>query len=115
MEREELEKLFNVKIGLELERFKKKMLKQEPEEIFARAFQIDCVVNIYEILLEMSQKTEKEALEILLAFPGLLAFLYSRWTKWDSSFEEELQECLEESVKEIGSAYHTISQGVSAA
>lgn len=115
MERNELEKLFNVKIGLELERFKKKMIKQEPEEIFARAYQIDCMVNIYEILLEMSQKTEKEALEILLAFPSLLAFLYSRWIKQEGSFEDELQCCLEAFVKEIDNAYRTTIGEVSAA
>lgn len=115
MERDELEKLFNVKIGLELERFKKKMLKQEPEEIFARAYQIDCMVNIYEVLLEVSQKTEKEALEILLDFPSLLAFLYSRWVKQEGSFEDELQRCLEESVEEIDNVYRTTTREVSAA
>lgn len=45
-----LEELFRVKIGLEMQRFRKKMLKQEKDVIFGRDYQIDCVIAIYEQL-----------------------------------------------------------------
>lgn len=115
MERSELGDMFNIKISLELKLFKKKMLKQSPEEIFARAYQIDCIINIYEFLLEMSREMEKERLKLMLAFPNLLAFLYSRWIKKEDSFGEELKDCLEEVTKEISNAYRKNVQEASVA
>ena len=46
----ELRELFCVKIGLENALFKKKMLKQSAEVLFERAYQIDTMINLYELL-----------------------------------------------------------------
>ena len=54
MEHKTLQELFCEKITLEIECFKSDMLQQEPEVILGRAYQIDSMINIYEILLEMS-------------------------------------------------------------
>ena len=54
MEKKELEQLFCEKIGMKLERFKSRTLKLEPEQIYAKAYQIDSILCIYEMLLEMS-------------------------------------------------------------
>lgn len=78
---EELRELFCIKIGLENARFKERMLKQSAEVLFERAYQIDTMINLYELLMEMSQKMELDVLKILLVFPNLLAFLYDRWLK----------------------------------
>ena len=72
---EELRELFCIKIGLENSRFKKRMLKQSAEVLFERAYQIDTMLNLYELLMEMSQKMEAEVLKTLLVFPNLLVFL----------------------------------------
>ena len=79
MEKEELQELFCIKIGLEKERFKRRMLKQEPEEIFAGAYQIDTMISIYELLLEMSHEIGEDTLKKLIVFPNLMAFLFRRW------------------------------------
>lgn len=100
-----LQKLFCEKITLELERYKKRMLKQKPEIIMERVYQIDSMINIYESLLEMSQKLSEQALESMLVFPELMALLYAEWLDYEDSQMEELQNCLSQSVKEIAEAY----------
>ena len=50
----ELRELFCVKIGLENALFKKRMLKQSAEVLFERAYQIDTMLNLYELLMELS-------------------------------------------------------------
>ena len=106
----ELRELFCVKIGLENTCFKKKMLKQGVEVLFERAYQIDTMLNLYELLIEMSQKMELEVLKILLVFPNLLAFLYDRWIKEEDSHIEELQSSIEKNVGELQEKYQKVKK-----
>ena len=106
----ELRELFCVKIGLENTCFKKKMLKQSAEVLFERAYQIDTMINLYELLMEMSQNMEPEALKTLLVFPNLLAFLYDRWIKEADSHMEELQCSLEKNVEELQEKYQKVKK-----
>ena len=107
---EELRELFCIKIGLENARFKQKMLKQNAEVLFERAYQIDTMLNIYELLMEVSQKMELEVLKTLLVFPNLLAFLYDRWIKEEDSHIEELQSSLEKNVGELQEKYQKVKK-----
>jgi len=106
----ELRELFCVKIGLENALFKKRMLKQSAEVLFERAYQIDTMINLYELLMEMSQKMEPDVLKILLVFPNLLAFLYDRWLKVKDSHIEELQDALEKNVGELQEKYQKVKK-----
>ena len=105
---EELRELFCIKIGLENSRFKKRMLKQSAEVLFERAYQIDTMLNLYELLMEMSQKMEAEVLKTLLVFPNLLVFLYDRWIKAEDSHIEELQCSLDKHVDELQEKYQKV-------
>ena len=105
MEKEELEKLFCLKIRLEIERYKQKILSGEPEEIYQRSYQTNCYLSIYEILVEMSREMEENTLKWLLVFPGLVAYLYSGWLKKKDSFQEELQDSLKEDIYNIEERY----------
>ncbi len=105
---EELRELFCIKIGLENSWFKKRMLKQSAEVLFERAYQIDTMLNLYELLMDMSQKMELEVLKTLLVFPNLLAFLYDRWLKEEDSHIEELQCSLEKNVGELQEQYRKV-------
>jgi len=107
---EELRELFCIKIGLENARFKERMLKQSAEVLFERAYQIDTMINLYELLMEMSQKMEPDVLKILLVFPNLLAFLYDRWLKEKDSHIEELQDALEKNVGELQEKYQKVKE-----
>lgn len=108
MEKEELKSLFCEKIGLEIGRFKKRMLEKAPNEIYERAYQIDCIVCIYEQLLEQMPEMEAEVLKRLLVIPDILAFLYGRWLKQEDSFSEELQWCLKKEIRAIQEKYNQI-------
>ena len=101
MKKEELQELFCAKISMEMEQFKHRMLKQKPQNIYDKCYQIDSMINIYEQLMEMSLKMEEEALAWILVFPNLLAFLYSRWLKTEDSHYEELNACIWKSIEEI--------------
>lgn len=105
MNLEELQQLFCTKIGMELAGYKKKMLKKEPEFIFSRAYQIDCIVHIYENLIEMSRTMRSEVLQILLTIPDCLMFLYRSWNKREDSLQDELVECLNDSIMELYGKY----------
>lgn len=107
---EELRELFCLKIGLENARFKQRMLKQSAEVLFERAYQIDTMLNLYELLMEMSQKMELEVLKTLLVFPNLLAFLYDRWIKEEDSHMEELQCSIEKNVEELQEKYQKVKK-----
>ncbi|MFR5557632.1 MAG: DUF3848 domain-containing protein [Coprococcus sp.] len=91
--------------------FKRRMLKQSAEVLFERAYQIDTMLNLYELLIEMSQKMEPEVLKTLLVFPNLLAFLYDRWIKEEDSHMEELQCSLEKNVEELQEKYQKVKRG----
>ena len=106
MLREDLEVLFCFKIGKELEQFKGEIEKMDLDEILARAYQVDAIITIYELLLEMSRQLGKEILETVILYPNLLAFLYEEWMKEEDSHMQELQESLCKSLGEIQN-YHT--------
>ena len=101
MLREDLEVLFCFKIGKELEQFKGEIEKMDLDEILARAYQVDAIITIYELLLEMSQQLGKEILETIILYPNLLAFLYEKWMEEEDSHMQELQESLCRSLGEI--------------
>ncbi|WP_302955453.1 DUF3848 domain-containing protein [[Clostridium] scindens] len=105
MDIEELRELFCVKISLEYSKFKAKMLCNQPEQIYGEAYHVDCIINIYELLLEKSQKIEGKTLLRLLLFPNLLAFCYERWLKQQDSYDKEMEECITESILELKSNY----------
>lgn len=110
MEKEELEALFCEKIGLEMGKFKRRILEKASKEIYDRAYQIDCMVCIYEQLLELSSEMETEELKRMVVVPDILSFLYGRWMKQEDSFSEELQWCLKREIREIKEKYNQIMQ-----
>lgn len=115
MEEEELRELFCAKISLEIKRFKEDIVQNDREKVYANAYRIDCMINIYELLFDMSQKIEEKTLKILLVFPGLLAFLYSRWLHTEDSHTEELQKCIEQCISEMNQKYRVVEKGDNAA
>lgn len=111
MEEEELQELFCAKINLEIKRFKQDIIQNDSETVYAGAYQIDCMITIYELLLDMSQKTGEKTLKILLVFPSLLAFLYDKWVHTEDSHTEELQKCIEQCISEMEQKYRVIEKG----
>ena len=62
MEKNELTEIFCLRLNLEQKRYKKRMLKMNPEEVFGKAYEINCMLSIYETLIEKSEKMETDIL-----------------------------------------------------
>ena len=101
MERKELQELFCAKIGMEYARFHCEMLAKTAEEIYQNAYRIDCIINLYENLLELSQELEQGTLEQLVLFPDILEYLYQLWMNEEDSYGEELQKCIRKGIRQI--------------
>lgn len=101
MKQEELQELFCGKISMELERFRRCILRKNPEEIYNNAYRIDSTINIYEQLIDMSIDMEEEVLMILLVYPNLLSHIYSMWLETEDGSYEELGESIGETIREI--------------
>lgn len=112
MVRQELEQIYYCKIKKELEEFKSDMMQKEKEEIYGAAYQIDSIINIYELLLESGRTIAEETLEASLAFPNLLLFLYDRWMQYEDSQLEAVQDCLNEELTKIRDEYRAQKKGV---
>lgn len=91
MYRKQLEQTFCWKISCELKLHKFKLMQKTKEEIYGSAYEIDCMIRIYEVLVEESQKMRTEQLEACIHISHLLAFLYSEWLKIPDTQNEELE------------------------
>ena len=65
--------------------------KQQKEQFF----------KYYEMLIEKSEKMETDILKCLLVLPDILHFFYRRWMKTGDSFQMELENSMEQGLKEI--------------
>ena len=77
------------------------VLRLKPEEIYGKSYEIECMVNISEILIEKSERMEADILKCLMVLPNVLRFFYSRWMKVGDSFMEELEGSMDRSIREL--------------
>lgn len=89
-----LQVLFCGKIEMELQEFKDETLRLDAGEIFQKAYEIDCKISIYELLLEISRELSDDILQVMLSLPDVLGYLYFRWLKTEDSHTEELWQFL---------------------
>ena len=100
-EKNELTEIFCLRLNLEQKRYKKRMMKMSPDAVFGKAYEINCMLSIYETLIEKSEKMETDILKCLLVIPDILHFFYRRWMKTGDSFQMELESSMEQGLKEI--------------
>lgn len=114
MKREELTELFCSKIHLEQARYKKNILKLTREEIYSRCYEIDCMINIGETLMEKCDSMDEDILKCLMVLPNLLGFFYSRWMKTGDSFQRELESSMEQGIHGIRQKIGLLEKGEAA-
>ena len=100
-EKNELTEIFCLRLNLEQKRYKKRMMKMSPDAVFGKAYEINCMLSIYETLIEKSEKMGTDILKCLLVIPDILHFFYCRWMKTGDSFQMELESSMEQGLKEI--------------
>ena len=93
--REELQKMFCEKISIEMRRYKQRIERLTPDEIFGSAYQIELTVSIYELLMEMAGRMNSGTLKKLIVIPNLLGYMYGMWLKQEDSLLYELETCLQ--------------------
>ena len=75
----------------EYQSYKASVLGCTNAEIFDRCYEIDAVVNFYEILMEKAEGMSVYELETLLKRKNLLMELYGLWLKRDDSAYSEMK------------------------
>ncbi len=70
-------------------------------EIFGKCYEIDTVVNIYEILMEKVQELQEDTLAALLSHKNILMGLYDSWMAKDDSNYRELESHVEDEIEAI--------------
>lgn len=109
-EKNELTEIFCLRLNLEQKRYKKRMMKMSPDAVFGKAYEINCMLSIYETLIEKSEKMETDILKCLLVIPDILHFFYRRWMKTGDSFQMELENSMEQGLKEIEAMLNTTEE-----
>jgi len=85
----------NGKLYLEYLKFKDEMLRTTHEEIFANCYRIDIILNLYNIMLELTAKLPEAVLRNLEGQEGMLDYLYHGWIKTPDSTYQELSNFVE--------------------
>ena len=69
----------------EYQSYKASVLEENGGSIYARCYEIDCMINIYEILKEFAMKLPVNELERLMNHRDILKYLYELWLKKSDS------------------------------
>ncbi len=85
----------------EYQAYKAEILGLPNTEIFGKSYEIDTVVNIYEILMEKVQGLPDDTLAALLPHKNILMELYDSWLGKDDSSYQELAGHVEEEIGAI--------------
>lgn len=93
--------IFQKKIKEEITEFERGMLEKKPEEVYYRAYEIDCMNGIYECMSQICRKLDARTLEKLTEVPELLACYYQRWLKHENSRDLELRGWIETEIEKI--------------
>ena len=88
------QKLLVQKIEKEYEDYKKEILSKHPIEIFNKAWQIDTIRCIYEILMEDRRTMPKAYVRFLVLKPNILGYFYKRWMEVPDLEGEQLRKCM---------------------
>lgn len=75
----------------EYQAYKASVLGCTNSEIFGKSYEIDSIVNIYEILVEKADKFPDDILAALMKRGNILRNLYDLWLKKEDSAYQELE------------------------
>ena len=95
MDRNRAERRFCWKISAELKSFKFRMMQMSKQEIYDHAYEIDCMIRIYEELVNISERLETEQLKNCMEISSLLSLVYEKWIDAVSLQEHELEQAVE--------------------
>ena len=81
--------------------YKVSVLSCSNAEIFSRCYEIDAIVNFYEILAEKAEELPDNVLEALLQHKDILTEMYYLWLKKNDSCYGEMKNHVETEIGNI--------------
>lgn len=81
---------FRRKVCNEYRKFRRKVLRGNRKKIYSQSYKIDVIINLYELLLELSETIPEGFIRYLMPQKNLLEQLYDQWLKKEDSLYEEL-------------------------
>ena len=85
----------------EYQSYKASVLEENGGSVYARCYEIDCMINIYEILKEFAMKLSVKELEMLMGHRDILKYLYELWLKKSDSHYAEIEHHVADEMKKL--------------
>ncbi len=89
------------KLTAEYKSYQVSVLSLTNSEIYGRCYEIDCMVNFYEILMEKAESMPEETLSALLQQENILWSFYDDWLAKDDSNYSEMETHIAEEVEVV--------------
>lgn len=87
------------KLTAEYKSYQVSVLSLTNSEIYGKCYEIDCMVNFYEILMEKAETMEEETLSALLKQENILWNFYDEWLAKDDSNYSEMETHIAEEIE----------------
>ena len=89
------------KLTAEYKSYQVSVLSLSNSEIYGKCYEIDCMVNFYEILMEKAESMSAETLSALLQQENILWSFYDVWLAKDDSNYSEMETHVAEEVEVV--------------
>jgi len=86
-----MKEAFWYKLTAEYKSYQVSVLSLSNSEIYGKCYEIDCMVNFYEILMEKAESMSDETLSALIAMENVLWSIYDNWLAKDDSNYSEME------------------------
>ena len=87
------------KLTAEYKSYQVSVLSLTNSEIYGKCYEIDCMVNFYEILMEKAETMAEETLSALLKQENILWNFYDEWLAKDDSNYSEMETHIAEEIE----------------
>lgn len=94
------EALWN-KLTVEYKSYQVQVLSLSPSEIYGKCYEIDIIINFYEILTEKIGSMSDEMCRVLLSQDNILMDLYDCWLAKDDSNYSEMEKHISDELEVI--------------
>ena len=89
------------KLTAEYKIYQVSVLSLTNSEIYGKCYEIDCMVNFYEILIEKAESMSEETLSALLKQENILWNFYDVWLAKDDSNYSEMETHIAEEIEVV--------------
>ena len=89
------------KLTAEYKSYQVSVLSLTNSEIYGKCYEIDCMVNFYEILMEKAESMSEETLSALLKQENILWSFYDVWLAKDDSNYSEMETHIAEEIEVV--------------